>query len=265
MHPPRKLGKSLLALAAGCSVACSFGAAAQAGPATQNPAQQVILYLTNRERVAQGLSPLRWSPELTAAAYAHCSAMVRANELSHHLAGEPDLAERAAREGSRFHAVAENIAYGVSPASIEAQWMHSPPHRENILNPAMDSIGMSLLLSRGTLWAVEDFAASTPNLDSSAVQRLIAGQLRSQQLSVAASGSEEQKAADAACTRDSGKGGSAARFAMRWETADLHALPPDLAEAIESGRYSYAAVAVCPAQNPSNRNFTAYRLAVLLF
>jgi uncharacterized protein YkwD len=50
--------------------------------------------------------------------------------------------------GARSWAVGENIAYGSgsrsTPRSIGSAWMHSPPHRSNILSSSYRSIGIGI-------------------------------------------------------------------------------------------------------------------------
>jgi uncharacterized protein YkwD len=235
---------------------------AQAGPTV---AQASILTLTNRDRTAQSLQPLQWSPALAAAAEFHAQAMAKAGTLSHQLPGEPNVADRTAKAGAHFQSVAENIAYGPSPSTIEHEWMHSVPHRHNILDPHMNSIGVGLVSSGGTLWAVEDFAAATPEVSTAAVEAEVDDELQPHGLSIVAPDSAEMQAARTACPQFEGNAGAHARFIVRWESADMRPLPGPLATAVSSGQYTRAAVAACPAINHRNAAFTVYRVAVLLF
>ena len=59
-------------------------------PQTFN-AERALLEDANRERVAQGLSPLRWNANLAAAAHAHALLMAQHNTLSHQFSGEAPL------------------------------------------------------------------------------------------------------------------------------------------------------------------------------
>ncbi len=61
--------------------------------------------------------------------------MAAQNTLSHQLPGEPGMADRASQAGARFSSLAENVAEGPSAESIHRQWMNSPPHRANLLDP----------------------------------------------------------------------------------------------------------------------------------
>ena len=139
-----------------------------------------LLSLTNRDRAAQGLGPLRWSPELADAARTHGELMVRHNDLEHQFPGEPDVPTRAGRAGAHFRAIAENIAIGPNAADIERQWMHSAMHRTNILDPQMNVIGIALIHNRGEVWAVEDFAHAVEGLGPSEIEGRVIGLLAQQ-------------------------------------------------------------------------------------
>src|SRR5258708_24304163 len=107
--------------------ACLIGMTCRAH-AQSNEARQ-LMQATNEDRAQHGLGPLQWDPALARAAQAHAYEMARHGELSHQYDGEPELVERAGRAGAHFSTVAENIAVAASPQAVEAEWMHSPPHR----------------------------------------------------------------------------------------------------------------------------------------
>jgi uncharacterized protein YkwD len=58
----------------------------------------------------------------------------------------------------RFHWLAENVAEGPSPGFIHDQFMGSKPHRANILDREMDSVGIGIVEWHRQLFAVEDFS-----------------------------------------------------------------------------------------------------------
>ena len=250
----------------------AFLALDSAGALPQQPeapasdsAEQLVLQLTNRDRAEQGLNPLRWDPSLAAAARTHAAAMMQAGSLSHQFPGEPDVAQRASTAGAHFRAIAENVAYGPDAAGLEKQWMHSTPHRTNILDPGMTAIGISIVSSGGLLYAVEDFAAVAPELSPAQVEGTVEAQLAARGLDVAGVQSDEKTAARAACPGFDGGAGAHARLVVRWESGDLHVLPQPLTDGLASGQYKRAAVGACPAINTRNQAFAAYRVAVLLF
>jgi hypothetical protein len=220
-----------------------------------------LLKLTNQDRAAQGLGPLKWSPELEQAAQVHDERMVEHNDLQHQFAGEPDVPTRAGQAGAHFQAVAENIALGPNGADIERQWMHSAPHRTNILDPQMNIIGIALVRYKGEVWAVEDFAHAVEALGPSEIEGRVIGLLAQQGMQGATATADARQT----CEMPHGSaGGSTPRFVMRWEGSDLSRLPDVLVSKLHSGQFHSAAVGVCDSALPS-QGFTTYRVAVLLY
>ncbi len=99
--------------------------------------------------------------------------MVRHGELSHQYAGEPGLVTRAGHDGAHFSTVAENVAVAPAPESVESEWMHSPPHRHNILDPGLNTVGIGLVHQGNSLWAVEDFSAAVAQMGSSQIEQKV--------------------------------------------------------------------------------------------
>ncbi len=120
--------------------------------------EQALLDSANHDRAARGLPPLKWDPALARAAHQHALQMAQHISLSHQFPGEPDLPARAAAAGSRFSSIAENVAEGPTAANIHAQWMKSAPHRANLLDTDLDSVGIAVAARNGQLFAVEDFS-----------------------------------------------------------------------------------------------------------
>ena len=247
-----KIGTYLLALACFAGMTCH--AHAQTGEANQ------LMQATNEDRAQHGLEPLRWDPALAHAAQDHANQMVRRGELSHQYAGEPPLVERAGQSGAHFSTVAENIAVASSPQVVESEWMHSPPHRHNILEPSLTSIGIGVVRQGGNLWAVEDFSAAVVQMGSSQIEHKVE-QLVAQRGIRLVSASH---AAEQTCAMEHGSVGPRPNFIMRWEGSDLNRLPDVLEEKISTGRYRTAAVGACRSNNQGG-GFTTYRLAVMLF
>jgi len=217
--------------------------------------------LTNQDRAQQGLGPLEWSPELAHAAETHDQQMVERNDLQHQFAGEPGLATRAGQAGAHFRAVAENIAIGANAAALEREWIHSAKHRENILDPRMNIIGVALVRRNGEWWAVEDFAQAVEGLGHAAIEGRVVGLLARQGLKDAKASEDARQT----CEMQHGSaGGTHPGFIMRWEGSDLSRLPDVLVSKLRTGEYRAAAVGVCDSARPS-QGFTTYRVAVLLY
>jgi hypothetical protein len=220
-----------------------------------------IFQATNQARARHGLPPLVWSPALAAAAAAHLGRMVNQPELSHDYPGEPPLPARAAQADAHFETIAENIAMGYSVPAIQKEWMHSPPHRANILNPQLNAAGVAIAKRRGNFYAVVDFAAAVPHRDASQAVRQIQQHLR--QMGIAPGGS--RAAARAACAPGYRlSAGTPVRLLIHFTTPDLSQLPPQVVSEIRASGATRAAVALCPS-NGSQPDFTTYRVALLLY
>lgn len=226
----------------------------------QNDARQ-IFDLTNQDRLRHGLHALRWDAALARAAQAHAERMAHEPALSHQYPGEPQLADRGAAAGAHFRAIAENIAMGPSPASIDNGWMHSPGHRANILDPKSDALGVAVVRRGGSIYAVEDFEQSAQDLSYKQVEARVKELLRQQGVDASA----PTGPAEEACAMAHGfPPGSRMRSIMRFETSDLSHLPSEVTQQIRGGSFSKAAVGACAA-GPEQADFTRYRVAVLFY
>ncbi len=220
-----------------------------------------IVELANQARAAAGAKPLEWDVALGEAARRHCLRMVAEGPIAHRYGGEPDLSARAAQAGAHFSLIEENVAIGPTPAVIHDEWMHSPGHRDNLLNPEVNRVGVAIVASRGVLYAVADYARDVPALTQSEVEAKIAGLLRVSGIGMVA----DPSTARLYCAQmNSPKGGAQPGFVMRWQGSDLKHLPQQLVDRLGSGQYHRAAVGSCPAKSVEG-SFTAYRVAVLLY
>ena len=116
----------------------------EANRLSQHTSARATLCLLNAERRAKGLSPLRLSRSLSQAANGHSHDMVTRHYVAHTAPGGPGLLKRTRQSGylksSHRWLVGETIAWAVpgrsSAAAIVRAWMHSPPHRKEILTPS---------------------------------------------------------------------------------------------------------------------------------
>lgn len=234
--------------------------------------EQILFDAANHERAAQKLHPLKWDNALANAASEHAKRMAQQNTLSHQLPGEEDFKARALRAGARFSSLAENIAEGPDAPGIHNQWMNSPPHRENLLDPNLDSIGIGVADRNGELFATEDFSLAVANLTLEEQELQVASLLIDKNLHVM-NDVRGSKIVDARASIDearnaclqTGKYVGARRnsFVVRFTTADLSRLPDSLAQQLRRSEFHSAAVGACAPVNRSD--FSNYRLAVLLF
>jgi uncharacterized protein YkwD len=121
-------------------------------------AERELLASVNQARRAQGLSPLRWNDSLATAARRHAKVMAERGSAQHGFEGEPSLSSRVKQAGAHFSWLSENVTQGPTPGFIHSQFMNPPPHRANILDRDMDSIGVGVVERGRQLFAVEDFS-----------------------------------------------------------------------------------------------------------
>ena len=231
--------------------------ALQAQQTPHTLAEQYLYQSVNAERAATGLPSLTWNQPLQDAARFHAQRMRAAGTLSHQLSGEPDLTARAAHYGTSFSRVSENVAVGPSILQMHDALMHSPHHRENILDPAVDSIAVSVVADRGELWAVEDFAHTVETLPLDEQENRVAALLSRRGMAAEATETARQT-----CQQDSGYVGARPGFVMRYTTADLNRLPEQLLARLQTGGYRRATVGACP---PDAGGFSSYSIAVMLY
>jgi uncharacterized protein YkwD len=225
------------------------------------PEAEQLLALANQARAAAGAGPLRWDPALAAAARQHCLRMAAEGPIAHRYNDESDVSGRAAQAGAHFSLIEENVAVGPDPAAIHDEWMHSPGHRTNLLNPEVNRVGLAVVASRGVLYAVADYSRAVPVLTQVQVEAAIAGLVRSQGVTVVS----DPTNARLACAQDKGFSGvEQPGFIMRWQDADLTHLPQPLLDHLASRKYRKASVGDCPTGSIEG-SFAAYRLAVLLY
>jgi uncharacterized protein YkwD len=227
-------------------------------------AEQYLLAAANQERLSRGLAPVRYDPQLARAANFHAHAMAEHGTISHQFDGEPELTRRGASAGVAFSLISENVGEAPNVVTIHDMWMHSEHHRSNLLDPAVDSAGISVVVRGGEYYAVEDFVKSIRHVSLEQQESAIAGQIeRLGRVSISHS-SDLVSAARQTCSISSGFAGDRKPwFIMRFTSDTLTALPDELKNRITSPRYRLAAVGACPAtqQGP----FTSYNLAVLLY
>jgi hypothetical protein len=259
------LRQVLVLCLAGVASAVLAQAAGQDGRrASIQPEAWQLVVLANQARAAAGAGQLKWDPALAAAARQHCLRMAAEGPISHQYEGEPDLSERAGQAGARFSMIEENVAFGPTPAAIHDGWMHSPGHRTNLLNPAVDRVGTAVVAGRGGLYAVADYERAVPTLTQSQVEAAVAAKIKANGIAV----QRDPAVARAACVTDEGmprsNSGPQPRFVMRWQGAELSQLQQAMEGRLASGQFRQAAVGSCPPQVQLGA-FTAYRIAVLLY
>jgi len=114
--------------------------------------QRRVLCLMNRARARYGLPPLRTNRCLHRVGARHAHDMVNRRYFAHTTPNgwSPGRRARASGYVPRRAAwmVGENIAWGVAGAArpkwVVRAWMHSPPHRHNILSRRFRDVGIGV-------------------------------------------------------------------------------------------------------------------------
>ncbi len=113
-------------------------------------ARRLTLCLLNAERGRHGLSPLQRNTQLELASQRHSEDMIARRFFEHDTPDGVDPQQRMLAAGypSNNAITGENIAWATGPKATPAEivdlWMHSPPHRENILRGEYIEIGMGV-------------------------------------------------------------------------------------------------------------------------
>jgi len=152
-------------------------------PVSSQMIETAIYKYTNIERVNAGVAQLKWDEQLAQIAREHSTDMATNNFFSHdNLRGE-DPTDRAVRHGYPVNknlgggwtsvGIGENIGkmpvgdvIGIGTVSKDADsianaqvksWMQSAGHRENLLNPQYDVIGVGVAYDGHDYIATQDF------------------------------------------------------------------------------------------------------------
>ena len=141
------LSTSALFLAAGCVDSTGLH------DGTDGTVADRIVTLVNNERIIHGLWPLTHNVLLDVAAQIQADDMAVNAFFDHTGSDGSTVGDRAISAGYSWSMIGENIGQGdVTPEEMMSQWMSSPGHRANILNPGFTEIGVAVNDAGTTLW-----------------------------------------------------------------------------------------------------------------
>jgi hypothetical protein len=105
-----------------------------------------IIEWTNFQREKYGVLPLKENPRLNASAAIKVEDMFKNQYFSHYSPNDQGVGDLAKIVGYDFILIGENLALGnfKDDQSLVLSWMESPGHRENILNPKYQEIGVAV-------------------------------------------------------------------------------------------------------------------------
>jgi uncharacterized protein YkwD len=104
-----------------------------------------MLELVNKERIKEGLPPVKADPEMTRVARAHSSDMFVRGYFAHNTPEGKTPFDRMRASGIQFTAAGENLALAQTLEIAHTNLMNSPGHRANILHPAFGRLGIGVL------------------------------------------------------------------------------------------------------------------------
>lgn len=109
-----------------------------------------VVRLSNEERGARHLSPLKVNEKLTRAARAKAEDMLRRQYFKH-----AEWESFIQRSGYRYCLAGENLGFAhTTAAEVVQAWMESPSHRANLLKGKYREIGVAVV--RGKYKGIED-------------------------------------------------------------------------------------------------------------
>lgn len=105
-----------------------------------------LVEAVNRERVEHGVSALEVDPTLMKLADFYACRLIEGGFFSHEDPFDGSTLDvRAVNFGYAFLKIGENLATGQqTPEQAVADWMRSPAHRANILDPSFTQIGVAV-------------------------------------------------------------------------------------------------------------------------
>ena len=234
-------------------------------------AERELFDLTNQARSQAGMSPLQLDDGLIQAARAHAAEMAGQQQLSHQFAGEPSLAQRlAANSALHLDRAGENVAYAGSADQAQQSLMHSPPHRENLLNPGYNVAGFGVVRVGSTLYVAQDFGHSLPAYSPRQAGGVVSGsiaRIRQEanlpQLQWMDSDAAEAAACSMARADSLKKPAPRGVYILRYTTAQPEELPTVAAKAIEDRAVHTFSVGTCYARTNTYPN-GAYWVTLVL-
>ena len=238
-------------------------------------AEQRLLQLTNLERSRVGAPALQLDPGLSAAAREHAAVMAAKGELSHQFAGEAPLQDRLAVSSLHLDKAGENVALDVDIDQAHDGLMHSPHHRENLLRPDYNVVGLAVARVGDRVYVVEDFGHEVPTYGAEKAEDLVSAailQTRGSAQGARVKRLEPGSLRNAACTMATQdkldphavSGLGPLRYVLTYTSMEPDRLAPAAVKAISDTNLRSYAVGACFAQTRTYPN-GAYWVTVAFY
>ncbi|MBC2856994.1 hypothetical protein H3N56_11175 [Cetobacterium sp. 2A] len=106
--------------------------------------QEMVLKMVNKERRDRGLKPIKLNKKLNKISKIKSDDMYINNYFNHNSPSYGSPFDLMKKYNIKYRTAAENIAKGQdTPEYVVKCWMDSKGHRQNILNPRFEEMGIS--------------------------------------------------------------------------------------------------------------------------
>jgi hypothetical protein len=137
----------LIIILAGLSIVGIFNQNKDEASASVMLDTRLILIRINQERVKKGINPLEFESRLESAAKAKSDDMANLSYFNHYSPSGKRGISFIPDKGYSYLVAAENLAiFFDNVDSLVNEWMQSPTHRQNILNPEYTQTGIAVSL-----------------------------------------------------------------------------------------------------------------------
>jgi uncharacterized protein YkwD len=245
--------------------------AALDSPSEDADAARRLFDLANQARTQAGVPLLQLNPALSQAAGAHVAKMAAQQQLSHQFSGEPSLIQRLTADPNlHLNQAGENVVFAATVEQAHEALMHSSGHRRNLLNPAFNLAGISVVRKGELLYVTEDFGyAERPQLGEQAEEAVVhaVSQARSQAGMASLRRSSTTAARKAACSM--AQTGSldgpplSGRRVVRYTAFSPEELPAGAAKAVDRNDVQEFSVGTCYGQRGHDAEGMYYVVLVL--
>ena len=127
---------------------------------TADEIEKALFIYINQERRQRQLPQLEFSPPLTSLARKHSRDMAARSKVSHFSSSGDTYTDRLISQNFFFKSNGENVAFSdtFDAEYIHQSFMESPGHRENILEPNLDLVGIGVFYKENQgYYVTEDF------------------------------------------------------------------------------------------------------------
>lgn len=126
------------------STGSGYGSQQGTGSTTQSSYARQVVSIVNQERAKAGLQPLASDSALTKLALDKAKDMYTNGYFGHNSPTYGSPFDMMRSYGIRYSYAGENIAKGQrTPQEVMNAWMNSPGHRQNIMSPNFNKIGVA--------------------------------------------------------------------------------------------------------------------------